>query len=225
MALDPAERRDVTGQPGRSLSAMSYVCRVRVSANELQGFSATPPPPPPPVEPILLLCEELVLLSIGAPRKRVRRIVRLAARAHSDSRDYKAVLASLKQKGLLEQTGPRESMNATDAAKLAERRTRVLDLVRNPSPLTGSDAELVVLLAASEALRLNAEDRRRARHRVAEIKDRHAASSVELVRLDAGVDSMTNLAELLFPADRSFGDANFDPGVSAGVWMAGSQNC
>ena len=177
------------------------------------------------MEPVLPLCEEIVLLSLGTQRNRVRRAVGLAARAHPDSGDYKAAVTSLKRKRLLEQTGPRGSIHATDAARVAERRTRVLGLVRNPSPVTGSDAELVVLLAACEALRLNGEDRLRAKHRIAEIKDRDAAPTVELLRLEIGVDSMKELAESLLSADRNFRDANFDPGVSAGVWMAGSQNC
>ncbi len=65
-----------------------------------------------------------------------------------------------------------------------------------------------------------------ARMRIASIRKGGETPAVaELLRMRIGVDSMSELAEALLPASRDLHDANFDPGVSSGVWAAGSLNC
>jgi hypothetical protein len=171
---------------------------------------------------VLPLAEELVLLSLGISRHRLRKALGLAAQAHPDSGNHRSAVEALKAKGLLEPAGARGHVQATPAARLTERRSRVVGLMRSPSPLAGSDAELLVLLALCGALVLNGQDRLRARHRIREIKDRDSAFAVELLRVELGVDSMDELAERILPPERDLRGANFDPGVTSAVWMAGT---
>jgi hypothetical protein len=48
---------------------------------------------------------------------------------------------------------------------------------------------------------------------------------VELLCRRIGVTSMSELAEALLPASRDLRDANFDPGVTPGIWAADTFNC
>jgi len=51
---------------------------MRIPQSRLEAFSAAPNPLPPPVEPQLSLAEEVVLLSLYAPRRLIRHVVRIA---------------------------------------------------------------------------------------------------------------------------------------------------
>ena len=57
---------------------------MRIPQSRLEAFSAGPIPLPPPVEPRLSLAEEVVLLSLDAPRRVIRHVVRIAGKAHAD---------------------------------------------------------------------------------------------------------------------------------------------
>ena len=200
--------------------------RVRISGDDLKRLQNTPAPLPAPVEPPLTLAEEVVVLSLDVSRGRVRDAVALAGGAHDGGpQDYRAAVRSLQDRGLLERAGVSGKLRATADAKLSERRRRVVAVIRRAATPAAADAELLVLLADCRALSLGREDRLHARMRIASIRERgETPAAVELLRLRIGVDSMSELAEALLPASRDLRDANFDPGVSSGVWAAGSSN-
>ena len=201
--------------------------RVRISQDDLKRLQNAPAALPAPVEPRLTVAEEVVVLSLDASRGRVRDAVALAGCAHDGGpHDYRAAVRSLQDRGLLERAGVSGKLRATVDAKLSERRGRVVAVIRRAATPAAADAELLVLLADCRALSLGREDRLHARMRIASIREcRETPAAVELLRLRIGVDSMSELAEALLPASRDLRDANFDPGVSSGVWAAGSSNC
>jgi len=198
------------------------VC-VRVSAQDLKSFRNAPAALPEAVEPVLTLAEEVVLLSLDAPRGRVGDAVALAGSVNPEGpQDYRSAVRALQQHGLLVRAGVRGKLSATSAAKLAERRARVLAVIRRAAAPTGGDADLLVLLAACRAESLDREDYLRARIRIGSIKPGDGTSRVvEGMRAKLGADSMSDLADVLLPVGPDLRDANFDPGVSAGVYMAG----
>ncbi len=199
---------------------------MRIDPRDLQSVKHAPEPLPPAVEPHLALAEEVVLLSLDAARGRVRDAVAIAASADdAGPEDYGAAVSSLEDRGLVERVGLRRQVRATNAAKLAERRKRVLAVIRRAAVPTGSDAELLVLLAACRALSLGREDYLHARVRVTSIREDGAhASAVEVLRVSLGADSMADLAEALLPAAHDLRNANFDPGIGT-AYMAGGLNC
>lgn len=199
---------------------------MQISARDLESRRRAATALPAPVEPRLALAEEVVLLSLDAPQGRVRDAVALAARADdAGPRDYGAAVRSLQDRGLVSRSGLRKTLRATPDSKWAERRKRVLAVIRNAAAPTGSDAELLVLLAACRALSLGRDDYLHARMRIASIRDDGKSSSaVVLLRTKLGVDSTGELADALLPASADLRNANFDPGVSDGV-MAGGLNC
>jgi hypothetical protein len=153
--------------------------------------------------------------------------VAVAANAHdAGPHDYGAAVRSREDRGFLERAGLRRTPRATTDSKLAERRKRVLAVIRNAAAPTGSDAELLVLLAACHALSLGRAGYLHARIRITSIReDGETPAAVELLRARLGVGSMGELAEALLPAASENRNANFDPGVSAGVYAAGGPGC
>jgi hypothetical protein len=175
----------------------------------------------------LTLGEEVVLLSLDASRGRVRDAVALAGHAHdSGPHDYRAAVRSLRDRGLLERAGFSGKLRATVDSKLPERRRRVVAVIRRPATPIAADAELLVLLADCRALSLGREDHLHARMRIASIRGgSETPPVVELLRMRIGVNSMSDLADALLPSGRDLRNANFDPGVSSGVWGASAPNC
>ena len=151
---------------------------------------------PAPVEPQLTLAEEVVLLSLDAPRGRVREAVALAGRAHdAGPHDYRAAVHSLHGRRLLERTGASGKHRAPADAKLPERRKRVVAVIRRAASPIAADAELLVLLADCRALSLGREDRLRARMRIASIREGgETPPVVEILRVRIGLSSMSGLA-------------------------------
>jgi hypothetical protein len=200
---------------------------MRISETDLKRLQIAPTALPAPVEPQLTLAEEVVLLSLDASRGRIRDAVALAGRAHdTDPHDYRAAVRSLQDRGLLERTGINGKLRATDAARLTERQRRVVAVVRRAATPIAPDAELLVLLADCHALSLGRDDHLHARMRIASIREGgEMPPVVELLRTRIGVTSMSELAEALLPASRDLRDANFDPGVTSGVWAASMLNC
>ena len=196
---------------------------MRVSAQDLQSFRKGPAALPALVEPVLTLAEEVVLLSLDAPRGRVADAVALAGSANAAGpQDYRTAIRSLQQRELLVRAGARGKLAATSDAKLAARRSRVLAVIRRAAAPDGGDADLLVLLAACRALSLDREDYLRARIRIGSIRTAGGTSPVvDQMRAKLGVDSISDLADSLLPVRLDLRDANFDPGVSAGVYMAG----
>ncbi len=200
---------------------------MRISEKDLERLQNAPAALPAPVEPQLTLAEEVVLLSLDASRGRVRDAVALAGSVHrTGPRDYRAAVRSLQDRGLLERTRVNRKLRATDAARLTERQRRVMAVVRRPATPIAPDAELLVLLADCRALFLGREDHLHARMRIASIREGDEMPPVvDSLRTRIGVGSMSELAEALLPASRDLRDANFDPGVTSGVWAADTFNC
>ena len=166
----------------------------------------------------LSVAEEFVLLSLEADASKVRQFLELARELEGFS-GRRELLASLIERGLVERRGPLRRARPTPAARIDRRRGRVTGLIRDVSPLTDSDATLLVLLAACHALRLSRSDHLRARHQIASIgHDRPVPVVVDLVREHVGARTMRELAEILLPPQQSFGPGGFDPGVTSGVW-------
>jgi hypothetical protein len=162
--------------------------------------------------------QEFVLLSLEADASRVKQLLALAGELQGFG-GRREVVTSLAQRGLVERRGPLRRVGPTPAARIERRRGRVRGLIRDVSPLTDSDATLLVLLAACDALRLSRSDHLRARHRIASIgNDRPVPVVVDLVREHVGAGTMRELAEALLAPEESFGPGGFDPGVSSGVW-------
>jgi hypothetical protein len=186
---------------------------VRVSRGDLQAFSKPPAPLPPVVEPQLTLAEEVVLLSLDAPHRGARRAAAVAGRSHPDGPcDRDAAVQALQDRGMLSDDG----RSATPAAQVAPRTARVLAVMRRAATPEGADAELLVLLAAAQALPITSkDDRLRARTRLVSVGQAGEAppAVAELVaELRAG--DVSELAERLLPADRQLEDAKFDSGTS-----------
>src|SRR4051812_10389921 len=81
---------------------------MRISQSSLEAFSAGPTPLPPPVEPLLTLAEEVVLLSLDAPRRLLRHVTRVAGKAYPDDpRRYDAALDKLPSAGCSTTASPR----------------------------------------------------------------------------------------------------------------------
>lgn len=200
---------------------------MRISGDDLKRLQNAPAPLPAPVEPTLTLAEEVVLLSLDVSRGRVRDAVALAGDAHDTGpRDYRAAVRALHDRGLLERARVSGKLRATAAAQLPERRKRVVAVIRRAATPMAADTELLVLLAHCHALSLGRDDHLHARMRITSIRDgSETPPVVELLRIRIGVNSMSELAEALFPASRDLRDANFDPGVSSGVWAAGGPGC
>ena len=200
---------------------------MHISRQDLNRLQNAPAGLPALIEPPLMLAEEVVLLSLDASRGRVRDAVALAGRAHETGpRDYRAAVRSLRDRGLLERAGFSGKLRATVESQLPQRRKRVVAVIRRAASPIAADAELLVLLADCRALSLGREDRLRARIRIASIRGgSETPQVVELLRMRIGVDSMSELADALLPSSLDLRDANFDPGVSSGVWGAGTPNC
>ena len=152
------------------------------------------------IEPRLTLAEEFVLLSLTAPRRRVRRFARLLE-------DEEAV-RTLVERGLLAGPGGfRRRPEATPAARVHARKARVVSIIRRAAPPTGRDAELLALLAAAGALPLDHRpDRLHARIRLASIPADPAPPAVAALCRELRVDTHAALAERLLPARQDVTD-------------------
>jgi hypothetical protein len=181
---------------------------MRIPQSSLEAFSAGPIPLPPPVEPRLTLAEEVVLLSLYAPRRVIRHVVRVAGKAHPDGpRRYDAARRRLTERGLLDDHGA-----ATPQASLQAREARVRAIIRRAAPPEGRDAELLTLLAATGSLPLEGRaDHLHARTRLASISDPPPA--VGALADELALD-LADLAERLLPAPRDVA-SGFEFGSSA----------
>ena len=179
---------------------------MRIPQNNLQTFSAGPVALPPAVEPHLTLAEEVVLLSLDAPRRLTRHVVRVAGRADpTGPRRYDEAVRRLQGRGLLAHGA------ATPAARLSARVARVRSTIRRAAPPGGRDAELLMLLAATGSLPLESRsDHLRARVRLASIAPPPPA--VAALAAELGLDA-AGLAERLLPAPRDVA-ARAAPGSS-----------
>ncbi len=185
---------------------------MRIPQSSLEAFSAGPTPLPPPVEPRLSLTEEVVLLSLDAPRRVIRHVVRIAGKVHTDGpRRYGAVVHRLVERGLLEHGA------ATPQARVAARQARVHAMIRHPAPPAGRDAELLTLLAATGSLPLHGRaDHLHARTRVASIADPPPA--VKALADELALDP-ADLAERLLPAPRDVASGfEFGSSVYPALW-------
>ena len=189
--------------------------RFSIPASELAKHSRGPAPLPAPVEPLLWLVENIVLLSLDAPQRKVRPVARIAARAYPRGpRSYRAAVEHLERRGLL--AGRR---TATPAAHLDARRARVRAIVERPAAPTGRDAELLAFMAALQLLPVE----RRAQHlqarlRLASIVDPPAAVR-DLVD-EFAVTTMQEFTDKVLPPLVDAVVGNLDPGWSSGIGSA-----
>lgn len=186
---------------------------MRIQQSRLEAFSAAPIPLPPPVEPRLSLAEEVVLLSLYAPRRVIRHVVRIAGKAHPDGpRRYDAARRGLIDRGLLDDHGA-----ATPQANLRAREARVRAIIRRPAAPEGHDAELLTLLAATGSLPLDGRsDHLHARARLGSIGDPPPAvrALADELALDPG-----DLPERLLPAPRDVATGfEFGSSVYPALW-------
>jgi hypothetical protein len=186
---------------------------MRIAQSSLEAFSAAPTPLPPPVEPSLSLAEEVVLLSLYAPRRVVRHVVRIAGKAHPDGpRRYDEARRGLTRRGLLDDHGA-----AAPQAHVAAREARMRALIRRPAPPEGRDAELLVLLAATGSLPLDGRsDHLHARTRLASIAP--APPAVVALADELAID-LEQLVERLLPAPRDVASGfEFGSSVYPALW-------
>jgi hypothetical protein len=163
------------------------------------------PPLPLPVQPLLLLVEEVVILSLGASWIRKHNVARIAAHAHPGGPgDYHAAVKSLVDRGMLAHAGPLRTLNADQSAQIPAREARVASIIRRPATPEGGDAELLVLLAAARALALTrADDHRRAHTRIASIGQRAPVPpAVGALCDELGTATTAELADRLLPPSR-----------------------
>jgi hypothetical protein len=181
---------------------------MRIPQSRLEPFSAGPIPLPPLVEPQLSLAEEVVLLSLYAPRRLIRHVVRIAGKAQPDGpRRYDVARRKLTERGLLDDHGA-----ATPEAHIHAREARVRATIRRPAPPTGRDAELLTLLAATGSLPLEGRaDHLHARARLASMSDPPPA--VTALADELALD-LEDLPERLMPAPRDVA-SGFEFGSSA----------
>jgi hypothetical protein len=186
---------------------------MRIPQSRLEAFSAVPTPLPPPVEPRLSLAEEVVLLSLYAPRRLIRHVVRVAGKAHPDGpRRYDDARRGLTERGLLDDHGA-----ATPQARVHAREARVRATIHRPAPPTGRDAELLTLLAATGSLPLDGRaDHLHARTRLASIAP--APPAVQALADELAID-LEDLAERLLPAPRDVASGfEFGSSVYPALW-------
>jgi hypothetical protein len=186
---------------------------MRIPQSRLEAFSAAPNPLPPPVEPQLSLAEEVVLLSLYAPRRLVRHVVRIAGKAYPDGpHRYDSARRRLIGRGLLDEHGA-----ATPQALVAAREARLRALIHRPAPPTGRDAELLTLLAATGSLPLEQRsDHLHARTRLASIAGPPPA--VQALADELALDP-EELAERLLPAPRDVASGmQFGSSVYPALW-------
>jgi hypothetical protein len=185
---------------------------MRIPQSRLESFSAGPAPLPAPVEPELTLAEEVVLLSLDAPRRLTRHVARIAGRAHRDGpHRYDAAVRRLEERGLLARGA------ATPRAQLGARMARVHATIRRAAPPAGRDAELLTLLAATGSLPLTGRsDHLHARTRLASIAP--APPAVAALADELGLDP-AGLAERLLPAPRDVASGYaFGSSVYPALW-------
>jgi len=186
---------------------------MRIQQSSLEAFSAPPIPLPPPVEPRLSLAEEVVLLSLYAPRRVIRHVVRIAGKAYPDGpRRYDAARRGLIERGLLDDNG-----GATPQASLRAREARVRAIIGRPAAPEGRDAELLTLLAATGSLPLEQRsDHLHARTRLSSIADPPPA--VRALADELALD-LEDLAERLLPAPRDVASGvEFGSSVYPALW-------
>jgi hypothetical protein len=184
---------------------------MELSGDELRR--GTPHPAPTPVQPLLVLVEEVVLLSLSTSRIRKHNVARIAARAHpGGASDYHGAVTSLVERGMLTHAGALRTLTATNAAQIHAREVRVRSIINRPAPPEGGDAELLVLLAAARALELpDAVEHMKAHARIASIGQRAAIpAAVTALADELGTTTMPELADrLLPPISEDFHDADF----------------
>jgi len=186
---------------------------MRIPQSSLEAFTAEPIPLPPPVEPRLSLAEEVVLLSLYAPRRLTRHVVRIAGKAYPDGpRRYDTARRRLSARGLLDDHGA-----ATPQALVPAREARVRAIIHRPATPTGRDAELLTLLAATGSLPLEQRsDHLHARTRLSSIADPPPAVKALADELALDLD---DLAERLMPAPRDVASGvEFGSSVYPALW-------
>jgi hypothetical protein len=185
--------------------------RFSIPASELAKRSRGPAPLPPPVEPLLWLVEDIVLLSLDAPRRKVRPVARIAARAYPKGPgSRRAAVERLRRHGLL--AGRR---TATPAAHLEARRARLRAIVERPAAPEGRDAELLAFMAALRLLPVA----RRASHLQARLRLAAIDPSPAVRALvdEFAVTTMREFTDKVLPPLVDPVVGNLDPGWSDGV--------
>jgi hypothetical protein len=163
----------------------------------------------------LSMCEEVVLLGIAGPRRRLRLALEAACRADGRRMGLRQALRRLQRRGLVRRAGWRR-WEALDTPELASVRFRVGATVWRPRTAAPRDVDLAVLALAVGALTTG--QRRSARGLLVGLAARPPATTWLMdVR---GIGSTTELADRLLrdtAAAPTFEDGAFDPGISSGV--------
>lgn len=193
-----------------------------ISGDQLKGFAAKRSAVLPEVKPLLSVGEQLVVMTAGEGNHRVPAIVDLFGDAYGQPRDYAGALQSLERAALITRSGLMRHLTAMAAARVNDRWKRVAHVIRNPALPAQDDVDLLIGLAASQALRLGRDDHLRARHHItAAGRGQQLSPFTQLVCDHFGVSAVDELVEALLPPDRHFNPGDFDPGQSAGIaWAA-----
>jgi hypothetical protein len=199
---------------------------VNISAEQLAAFANKRVHAMSVIAPTLTLAEQLVLMATNVPRHQVAGIVALCGEAHGAPRNYKDTARSLERAGLITQIATNRRLAPTEAARIRERWTRVLRVVRDTATPATEDADLLLGLAASGALTIGQSDRMRARHHMTSLTtgDRHLTPFARVVCDYFGHNSVSSLAEVLLRPVPRFSPGAFDPGDS-GAWGAMGDVC
>ena len=161
--------------------------------------------------------DAFVLLSVDGSSRRVRRVARLAHRARPELPGYSEALGDLERRGLV-RTRLMRRPTTTAEARVDGLKGSLFVLIRGQDRLEDDEAELLVMVARAEVLKVNPSDALRARHRISALHERCSELPVvAAIRDELGVDTAAELAERIFPTRADYDIGDFDPGMTGGV--------
>ena len=170
-----------------------------------------------PHEP-LCLADELVLLTLNCPRRRVRRALKVAGLS-----PLSQVTRELERRQLVVSRRLRRP-NPAPGSPLESVRRHLTAIVWSVDRPSNADGELLMLVALAGGLDdVSAAAHLRARHQIAALGDRRYAAPALLATLcdEVGVDSARELGSKLLPGRVRVGPGDLDPGINEAVYGGG----
>jgi hypothetical protein len=195
---------------------------VDIAGDQLKAYTAKRSAAVPRVQPLLSVGEQLVVMTVGGEHRTVPTIVDLCGDVYGSPCNYADAVRSLGRAALITRSGLTRHLISTAAARVNDRWKRVAHVIRDPTLPAPDDGDLLIALAASQALKLDRDDHLRARHHItASGRGGQLTPLAELVCDHFGVKSIDKLVQEILPPDQHFNQGDFDPGQSAGIaWAA-----
>jgi hypothetical protein len=163
----------------------------------------------------LSLSEEVVLLGLSAPRRRLRLALEAAYRSDGRKATVRRALRSLEQRGLVRRSSWRR-WEACESAELAAIRFQVAETVWRPRGAAPREVDLAVLALAVGAL--SPGQRRSARGLLVGLRDTPPATA--WLRDVRALETTAQLADQLLretAPSPTFEEGAFDPGPTDGI--------